>query len=271
VTKVEKHRRALAPLLDAYLCHADLDSFYDYLVFNSGLPGRRANLELAFAFGDEIADRPGPDHQRLWTLCTRLVEADAACATANTPEEFPPFCGTIGIGTIGAHTPGFYQDALARLRCLANDPRWRMREAVCFGLQRLLAGNPWGTLKSLQTWAETGRPLEMRAAAAAVADPPLLADENIASKALELHEKVFERFTTMQDRKTEGFRVLRKGLAFTLSVVVPAVPAQGFALLRQLAASEDPDLGWILVQNLKKNRLRKPYPQEIAEIQELLV
>ena len=53
----------------------------------------------------------------------------------------------------------------------------------------------------------------------------------------------------------EGSRLLRKGLAYTISVTVAATG--DFTLLDELASSDDPDLQWIATQNLKKSRLTR--------------
>jgi hypothetical protein len=108
----------------------------------------------------------------------------------NAPQELVPFCGAVAIGAIGSLSPAFFQPALLTLRGLANDPRWRMREAVCFGLQRMLARRGQRTLGVLANWVVPGAWLEMRAAAPAVAEPALLKDEETARSALQLHREI---------------------------------------------------------------------------------
>jgi hypothetical protein len=206
----------------------------------------------------------------LWLLCLDMAGISADEAPVNTAEEFLPFCGAVGLGALGVASPQFYDGAVGRLRTLARDPRWRMREAVCFGLQRLLARRRGDTLDALEAWVQGGDPLEMRAAAAAVAEPALLVDEQTAARALQIHRAIFERFPEFEDRRAEAFRTLRKGLGYTLSVVVCALPQEGFALIEQLVASPDGDLLWIVKQNLKKNRLVSRYPQQVEALQQLL-
>ena len=75
---------------------------------------------------------------------------------------------------------------------------------------------------------------------------------------------IIERFIQIDGRKSEPFRILRQGLGYTISVVVCAIPKQGFEFLRQLIHSGDKDLMWIARENLKKNRLLKNFPQEVA-------
>jgi hypothetical protein len=85
-----------------------------------------------------------------------------------------------------------------------------------------------------------------------------------------LHESILARFTSAGDRKDGGYKVLRQGLGYTLSVVVAAAPGPGFALLRRLAAIPDRDLGWVLRSNLGKGRLARDHPSEVEAILTLL-
>ncbi len=267
MSKKARHTQDLDGLFDQWVQDGRPQGLTGYLLSNSNLPGRRANLELAAAFGDVAEVHARAATGELWGLCLTLTEISADQAPVNTAEEFLPFCGTIGLGAIGSASPEFYDRALRRLRTLASDPRWRMREAVCFALQRLLARRSSDTLKVLEDWAKDRNLLEMRAAAAAVADPGLLEDGAFAARALQIHEIVFEQFPQIDDRRAEAFRILRKGLGYTLSVVVCATPEEGFGVVERLIASNDGDQLWIVRENLKKKRLVASYPHQVEAIQ----
>ena len=266
MTKKEDHKRGLVTLFDAFLETRDDEALFDYISANSNLPGPRGNLELARGFGDAVEGYTVRAAGAMWDLCTRMAMVSAEEAPVNAPEELIPFCGAVGIGAIGAVCPAFFDDALIRLRQLANDPRWRMREAVAFGLQRLLARRPAETMEAVQGWAVADGWLEMRAAVAGIAEPAVLKDRKSAPAALHIHRRIFDCLHQAEDRRSEPFRVLRKGLAYTLSVVVQAVPEQGFAFIDQLVDSGDPDIRWIVKQNLKKNRLVRTCPARVEAI-----
>lgn len=268
--KKTQHTQDLRGLVDGFVQDGRAEALTTYLLSNSNLPGRRGNIELAEAFGDVVEGFAGAARARLWELCLGMTEISAGEAPVNTAEEFLPFCGAVGLGALGAISPSLYHLAAGRLRTLARDPRWRMREAVCFGLERLLAQRCRETLAYLEGWVRGGDPLEMRAAAAAVAEPRLLVDSKVAARALQIHAAIFAHFPAIQDRRAEAFRVLRKGLGYTLSVVVAALPQEGFAFIQQLAVSDDGDVRWILKQNLKKKRLVSNYPQQVEAIQHRL-
>lgn len=263
MSKKENLKKELAPHLDAFLTHGEKDSLLGYIKDHSNLPGPRANLELAAAFAELVVERALQEGGRLWKLCMYMTEFSPERAPVNTPSEFISFCGVVGLGEIGAALPDYLHKTHTNLRRLSGDPRWRVREAVRMGLQALMRSQPEETLKVLRSWVRGGDLLEMRAAAAAVGDPHILRHGGVASSALQLHKLIFDLFSTIQGRKTESFRVLRKALGYTLSLVVVEIPEEGFDLIDSLISSGDPDLIWIVKSNLKKKRLLRKFPDQV--------
>jgi len=261
--KREKHKQDLTELLDQVLETDQTILLKDYIAANSNLPGPRGNLELAQAWGEVAEVYAGQVAEKLWDLCIEMTNISAA---VNDPKELIPFCGTVGIGAIGAVVPDLFEGTIATLKVLANDSRWRMREAVPMGLTRLITSRSRDTLQALKTWTVDGSLLELRAVAAGVAEPVLLKNREIAAAALELHKNIFKRVLETEARKTENFRVLKKALGYTLSVVAKANPQPGFAYMTQLVDTQDKDVLWIVKENLKKNRLVKNFPKEVAAI-----
>jgi hypothetical protein len=188
----------------------------------------------------------------------------------NDPKELIPFCGAVGIGAIGSVLPEFFDQAINMLKVLANDSRWRMREGVQMGLKRLITSRSQDTLRALAAWVIGGSLLELRAVAAGVAEPALLKNKEVAYTALELHKNIFGRVLALESRQSEDFRVLKKGLGYTLSVVVKASPQPGFTYMAQLVDTQNKDVQWIVKENLKKNRLVKNFPKEVAAIKQRL-
>jgi hypothetical protein len=269
VGKKEDYKRGLIALLDEYIATGNDQALFDYITSNSNLPGPRGNLELAAAFADLVGQYAPEKSGRLWELCAKMAEVSAEEAPVNDPRELIPFCGAVGLGALGAACPTLFAKAMETLRASANDPRWRMREAVAMALQRLIAAHRQEVLDTLVQWV-AGNPLEMRAVAAGVAEPALLRNDEAARAALALHRIIFERVLEAEDHKSDAFQALRKGLGYTLSVVVQALPEEGFALMRRLSASQDKDALWIVKQNLQKNRLVKNFPTQVASIKSSL-
>ena len=253
----EARREAVAKLLAADAA-GELQA---YLLANSGLPGPRGNLELAQALADLLArDPPGPE-VRAGLQAWRALSAEEA--PTGDPREYLCFCGTLargadwvrGRGGRGGH--GAREKIARDLRRAAGDPRWRRREAVAMALQRIGEADPAALLGVLGAWIADGTWLELRAVAAALAHPPLLGDRAFALQALALAERVLDKAAgaAAATRRTEGYRTLRQGLGYALSVLAAAEPEEGFALLERWAARRDPDLSWVIRENLKKKRL----------------
>ncbi len=214
-----------------------------YLMEHSGLPGPRANLELVQAAAD-LGDRG-----RFERWLTLTPEA----APTNTPEVFLVVCGVVGLGRLVAEGE---TSLVPRLRVLANDSRWRVREAVAMGLQRWGAADMAGLVREMNDWA-SGTRLEQRAAIAALAEPPLLRDPVHAAAILDIFDRVTASLAEAEDRRSEDFRVLRQALGYAWSVVAVAFPEPGLARLEQWMASPDPDIRWTMRENLKKARLSR--------------
>jgi hypothetical protein len=137
------------------------------------------------------------------------------------------------------------------------------------GIQKLVAKQSKNTLKGLESWIEKNEWLAMRAVAAGVAEPALLRDEQTARDALELHKKIFAQILAIRERKSDEFKTLRQALGYSLSVVVCAIPKEGFEYMKQIIDSQDVDILWVMKENLKKNRLIRNFPNEVAAIKKL--
>lgn len=230
-----------------------------YLLSLSGLPGPRGNLELAQA----AADCGSRMQFQRWLAFTPQL------APANTPGEFLAFCGAVGLGRLLAEGETFW---LYPLRTLASDPRWRMREAVAIALQRLGRADMQRLLAACLEWARGGL-LEARAAAAAVCEPDLLRDPAHAGQVLTILERATTRLSICahDERKgNEDFKTLRKGLGYCWSVAVAAYPDAGKKAFAALLSTPDPDVRWVLRENLKKDRLLRRDPLWVRECLEQL-
>jgi hypothetical protein len=231
--KIEQYRAHLQQMCD----------WESFLLAESRLPGPRSNLELAQAAADE-----GDAAQfNAW------LALDATAAPANTPAEFLPVCGALGLGRLLAEGD---RSVLPRLRAAANDSRWRLREAAAMALQRWGETDMAALLEEMENWAGGSR-YEQRAAVAALCEPPLLRDPAAADRTLSILDGIMATIPGAADRREDDFLALRKGLGYCWSVAVVAAPARGRALLEKWAAIDDPDARWIVRENLSKNRLIK--------------
>ena len=236
ISKVDEYRARLR----------SLKQWNRFLLKESGLPGPRGNLELAQAFALE-ADLD----QVLALLSIPHHEAPE-----NTPQAFLVFCG---VSALGRHIAGGDPHRLGILRDYASDSRWRIREAVAMALQYLGDADMKSLLRAARAWSR-GNWLEKRAAAAGICEPRLLKDPAAASAVLTILDAITASMARTQERNSEPFRILRQGMGYCWSVAVAAHPAAGRRLIKKWIGSSDPDIRWIMKQNLTKNRLLKLDP-----------
>jgi hypothetical protein len=189
------------------------------LLSRSGLPGPRANLELARVAADEASDA----QLRSW---------------AASDEEYLALVGTLGL------------DDLDALRAQANDPRWRVREGVAMALQRLGFD---AVLPAMRAWA-SGSLLERRAVVGGLCEPALL-DPSRAIVVLGMLDSITDGLTREADRRSDDFKALRKALGYGWSVAVAAAPSEGRRVMGRWLDSSDPDIAWVMRENLKKKRI----------------
>jgi HEAT repeat protein len=233
VTKTETYRAKLRSLRD----------WDPYLLKESGLPGPRGNLELAQVVADEgTADR-----------FRRYLTYTADRAPTNSPYEFLAFCGVVGLGRLLAEGD---LDVLPTLRRFAADPRWRLREAVAMALQRQGDVDMARLLTEMRDWAD-GTPYEQRAAAAALCEPRLLGRASHARAVLRVLDRITNSVARSADRRSDAFLALRKGLGYCWSVAFAALPEAAKPLREKWIARPDPDVRWIMRENLKKNRMAR--------------
>jgi hypothetical protein len=242
VAKIEQYRETLRTLSD----------WRSFLLQTSGLPGPRGNLELAQAVAEEGSK----------ALFLQLLTDDAPeQALVNSPEVFLAFCGVVGLGTVLAQGE---REMLPRLRRYANDSRWRIREAVAMALQHWGDVDMAGLLEEMARWAE-GSLLEQRAVVAALCEPRLLREAGQVEQVLQLLDKITEALQRVENRKSEEFKALRKALGYGWSVAVVALPEAGKRHMEGWFNSNNPDVQWIMRENLKKDRLKRMDATWVAE------
>ncbi len=233
VTSRKRSLRATSPdRARSVLAGLQPDAWDVYLRTSSGLPGPRANLGLAQAaadLGDERAFR-------------RWLASE---------DEFLVMCGAIGIGRLIAQGRAHLWPLL---RAAADDPRWRVREAVAMGLHRVGQASIEDLFDEIEPWVE-GSPRLRRAAVAGIAEPRLLGNADAARRAMLLIERTTRTLLLEPDRADPEVRVLRQALGYCWSVVVAADPVRGLPAFMRLEAIDDPDMHWIARENRKKRRM----------------
>ena len=152
MTKTESHKIELKDLLNEYLKSKDEKALIQYFIKNSNLPGRRGNIEMAVAFTDIISENFKENIAEIWNISIKLTQMSSIVAPTNNPKEMIPFSGTRALGSIGALSDDYFEKSLVYLKELANDSRWRMREAVAAAIGQILLQRGQMAFNKLEQW-----------------------------------------------------------------------------------------------------------------------
>jgi len=255
MTRQKQYEQAIGRRLQSAQGLAALEG---YLLAESGLPGPRANLELAGGLAQVIAQR-GVDSED-WTVLKRWATLDESEAPTDDPHVLLPFCALQAMAALFPQLDPQRQTAVvSAFRQAANDGRWRLREAAAMAVQRIAEWDWPSACAILSDWLDTATLLEQRAIVAALAHPPILFDAERTSFCLQVSDRILCAVAASGGpaRRSADFKVLLKGLMYALSVFVAAAPTEGFAFLSRWAAVEDPDIRRIIRANLSKARLAR--------------
>ncbi|MEW6541550.1 MAG: hypothetical protein AB1402_08060 [Bacillota bacterium] len=244
--KVDEYRNRLKSLAD----------WKPFLLAESGLPGKRASLELLEAVAAEGTK----------ALFLELAAYTPEKAPADSPHEFLAACGVAGLGKLIGWGD---TDLLPELRRHAPDPRWRVRGAVAKALQYIGDADMDLLLREMDAWSR-GSLYEQRAAAAGLCEPRLLAEKKHALAVLALLDRITAGLLTVDDRTSPEFKALLKALGYCWSVAVTALPAPGKEMMAKWFSSPDKDILCVMRENLKKQRLTRLDAEWVREAQQRL-
>lgn len=170
-----------------------------YLLENSKLPGRRANLELLYDFKRHASEDIVSD-------CLAVKNQDLN----NTPEEFVVMCGVVGYCKVNKDN---VEDVFELLEEYAQSYSWRVRESVAMGMQFMLISNECETLEVVKVWLNKTH-LHQRALIAGLCTPELQAIEIISHETAIILEELMKAVLVWNGKLTEDQKVLRKALGY---------------------------------------------------------
>lgn len=230
-----------------------------YLREHSGLPGPHANINLANDVSSLLAASIPQHPEKVRAILNYWMSNESKTMVSNTPAGFVALCGVLASGFCAAACPEWQDEAFAHLKQYASSPFWKVCDFVAMAYQRLLQADARTTLLQLMELAQSGNYLQQRAAVTTLAEPQLFYSTDLVGPALEVQRVVLASVRTVPawERRREDFRILRRALGHTVSVVTAAAPAEGFALLAECATWNDADINWVLRENLRKKRLAK--------------
>ncbi|WP_430883276.1 hypothetical protein [Fusibacter sp. JL216-2] len=213
-----------------------------YLLENSKLPGRRANLELLYDFEKCATEKIVLD-------CLAVKNHDLN----NTPEEFAIMCGVVGYCKVNKDDVCGVFDFLEEY---AQSYSWRVRESVAMGIQSMLILNEYKSLEVIKSWLNKTH-LHQRAMIAGLCIPKLQTIEIIYRETAIILEQLMKEVLNWNGQLSEGQKALRKALGYCWSIAIEANPDSMKLEFEKYLRYENKHIVWIVRSNLKKNRLIK--------------
>lgn len=222
------------------------------MLLNSGMPGKRANLEIIKKFSDFIKSKELNQEVYL-----KLIEFWSITANGDDPNTILCLAGLLGLSHYYLDNNYIEEIKIILIEAM-NDSRWRVREVIQETL-KIIAMNDYNDLITFIDNIKDPTMLEYRAIITTLAHPEILLNniqkEYAISKLVEVFN-AFLIFENTEDIKNEEFKALVKGLNFAPSVIVSKIPDKGFDIFEEYIGKSK-NLNRIIKENLKKNRLTK--------------
>ena len=226
------------------------------LLRRSGLPGPRANWELAKTVAGALTGEGSPGRKLLDDY--RAMGTDAAPAGSAYP--ILPIVGVVGLGVAAARGGSTeIESSLESLQHHAEDPRREVRDAVEVALRLPLLAHPEQTVALLRSWTDGYFHAELMLRA--LADGTVL--EKVTDETL-LIARLQEVFALVADaprahRRSQGYRSLLRAMSAAIASVGKRFPHPVAQWIEAHAAVASEDLRAALeasVQALRTHGLR---------------
>ncbi|MDF2695505.1 MAG: hypothetical protein K0S65_3888 [Labilithrix sp.] len=241
------------------------------LELHSGLPGPRVNTKLAMAFAHHCA-QTGP---KVDDLIYRMANLPPDEARGASGKEFLSVCGVLAIGAraMSAKENSVRDRALVLLEEKADDPRFRVRDAIPLALAMLGTKMTAELGDRLEPWMD--RYFHAAAVLRALSEPTWLetyAYEEYDQPINLLHAA----FVLAQEAPRSAFRypghkALVEALGWVPRAVAKRFSQQMFDRYGIWAESvKVPELRDAILQNIADPQMKKPFREEIARIRELV-
>jgi hypothetical protein len=245
------------------------EELFRKLELGSGLPGPRANLHLALEFAETCAHAGATAD----ALAYAMASEPPTELRGEAAKEFLAMCGVLAVAARAQLEPKLRDKALVILEERADDPRFRVRDAVPIGLAMLGTKMHAELAERVAHWMD--RYFQAAAVLRALSDRTWL--ETFGTKEhdvpLRLLDEAFELAANAprSDARYPGHKALVEVLAY-----VPKAFAKrfGMAMFDQLAAwapnVKMPELRDAILANLDDSQLKKPFANEIRKIKSLV-
>ncbi|MFO0665303.1 MAG: hypothetical protein U0174_15210 [Polyangiaceae bacterium] len=249
-----------------YLRAKNIDALCLELRKRSGLPGIRANLKLAEAFGEECATiGPSIDH-----LLEQMLHLSPDFAPGDTDWEFVPTCAVYGFAARARKDVKFRRKVLPLLHEAADDLRFRVRDAVPQALASIgaLDGDAW--VRELASF--TDGYVYAVAALKALAEDRFLNEIHDAEAVCARLDECFvlAREAPRSAERYPGMKALIDALGKTPGLVAIRFGTPVFEVMKTWCTVKEPMLREAIEKNLVGSRLEGRFRDEIRGVRAAL-
>lgn len=209
----------------------------ELLTRGSGLPGPKANIDLALAFGETLAAHG----KKADKLIERYVHLSPEEAPGNTALEFLPMCGVVAVGARGTRDASFRSNAMQVLHDVADDFRFRVREAVTVALISIGERDADLLVSELGPWTDGF--FHSAAAVRALLDPRVLHAVKNEQEAIARLVESLDLYLNAgrADKRYPGYKELGDALIPAIVAFAVRYGLPVFEALTARAGSKDPD------------------------------
>jgi hypothetical protein len=243
------------------------DAFFSFLCKHSHLPGVRANLRLAEAFGEECAIRGA--------VCDKLlhdmVHLTADGAPGGTVYEFLPVCAVYGLAKRAAKDPSCREASMLVMKEASDDLRFRVRNAVSQGLAMMGAVNPDDTVKRMSLWtdgflyaANVVEALQVSSFLEAIRD-----GEEVVKRLDECFQVALNAPRSAE--RYPGYKSLLEGLGKVPGLVAGRFGAPVFDMMVRWTKAKEPMLRDAITASIAGDRLRGRYADDVRRVEKALI
>lgn len=239
---------------------------YDLLTRVSGLPGPRPNLGVALAFANECATRGALAD----ALVSEMASLDADRTPGDTELEILPMCGVLALGARGATDDRALRRSLSKLHDLADDLRFRVREAVPMALARIGEARGDALVPELAPWMDGF--FHATAVLLALGMPDFF---NKLHDPGPVVQRLEDAFTLAKDApraaaRYPGYKALLEALSTVPNALALRFGVPVFDALVRFSTVKDPPLRATIEKSVAGARLLGRFADEVLRVQKAL-
>jgi hypothetical protein len=195
-----------------------------------------------------------------------MVAIPPDTAPGATALEFLPLCGVLGLGARAADDPKIETRVLATLHDAAEDPRFRVRDAVPLALARIGERAGDALVSELASWMDGYH--HAAAVILALADQRWLSVLGDGTEAIARLDEAYllAKNAPSSALRWPGFKALVEALGKAPGILAARFGVPVFDRLVAWSDTSMPELRGAIEQNLKSNKLAGRFADEIKRV-----